>query len=181
MFKKIQVVCALLLHFFLVSAVHAELAVGAQAPDFITDAALGGKAFSFHLAETLKKGPVVLYFYPKAFTSGCTVEAHLFAEATPEFTSLGATVLGMSNDDIETLKKFSVEECRNAFAVGSDSDGKIIKAYDAKMIFGSSVSKRVSYVITPDNKVLYVYSAMGPKEHVKNTLDAVKGWKKMTP
>lgn len=155
----------------------ADLKVGAAAPDFTTEAALGGKAFTFSLAESLKRGPVVVYFYPKAFTSGCTVEARLFAEATPEFTKLGATVIGMSNDDIETLKKFSVEECRNAFAVGSDEEGNIIKAYDAKMIMGTNTAKRVSYVITPDGKIAFVHSAMSPKEHVSSTLDAVKAWK----
>jgi len=181
MLRNIRVLSALLLNLFLVTLVHAELAVGALAPDFTADAAIGGKPFSFKLAEALKKGPVVLFFYPKAFTSGCTVEAHLFAEATPAFAALGATVIGMSNDDIETLKKFSVEECRNAFAVAADPEGETIKAYDVKMIFGSNVSKRVSYVITPDNKVLYVYSAMNPKEHVKKSLEAVQGWKNAAP
>ena len=98
------------------SATLAALAVGAAAPDFTTDAALGGVALKFSLSETLKKGPVVLYFYPKAFTTGCTIEAHNFAEATPKFNALGATVVGISNDDIETLKKFSVEACRDKFA-----------------------------------------------------------------
>ncbi|WP_163361502.1 redoxin domain-containing protein, partial [Enterobacter hormaechei] len=78
----------------------------------------------FHLAEALKQGPVVLYFYPKAFTSGCTVEAHQFAEATEKFKAQGVTVIGMSNDDIDTLKKFSVEACRNKFAVAADAGGK---------------------------------------------------------
>ena len=88
---------------------HAALSVGAPAPDFSTDAAVGGQSFKFKLAEALKQGPVVLYFYPKAFTSGCTVEAHQFAEATDKFKTHGVTVIGMSNDDIDTLKKFSVD------------------------------------------------------------------------
>jgi len=99
----------------------AALAPGDAAPDFDADAAIGGKVFRFSLAQALKKGPVVLYFYPKAFTSGCTVEAHLFAEATPRFEALGATVVGISNDDIDTLKKFSVEACRDKFAVAADA------------------------------------------------------------
>jgi peroxiredoxin Q/BCP len=132
---------------------------------------------SFEWAEALKKGPVVLYFYPKAFTSGCTVEAHLFAEAADEFTKYHTTVIGISNDDIDTLKKFSVEECRNKFSVGADPDGKIIKAYDAKMLPLGNTSRRASYVITPDGKIFYVYSSMSPKEHVTKTMEAVKAWK----
>ena len=99
--------------------VWAALPDGAQAPDFSTDASLAGKTFKFSLAEALKKGPVVLYFYPAAFTPGCTVEAHEFAEATDKFTALGATVIGVSHDPIDKLNKFSVSECRNKFAVAS--------------------------------------------------------------
>jgi len=92
----------------LASPAWAELAPGAQAPDFSAPASLAGKPFTFSLAEALKKGPVVLYFYPKAFTKGCTVEAHNFSEATAEFEAQGATVIGISTDDIETLNRFSV-------------------------------------------------------------------------
>ena len=98
----------------------AALKVGSKAPDFTTQATLGGKPFEFTLAAALKKGPVVLYFYPAAFTKGCTVEAHLFAEATDEFNALGATVIGVSKDDIDTLNRFSVSECRSKFAVAAD-------------------------------------------------------------
>src|SRR3954453_4855752 len=111
----------------------AALKPGDAAPDFTTEAAIGGKEFRFSLADALKKGPVVLYFYPKSFTQGCTVEAHLFAEATPRFAALGATVVGISHDDIATQKKFSTEECRDKFAVGADPDSKIIRSYDAKL------------------------------------------------
>src|ERR1700687_2956892 len=110
---------------------YAALPDGAKAPDFSTDASLAGKEFKFSLADALKKGPVVLYFYPAAFTPGCTVEAHEFAEATAKFTQLGATVIGVSHDDIATLDKFSTSECRNKFAVASDADGGIMKAYDS--------------------------------------------------
>lgn len=167
--------------FLIASSAHALLEVGAAAPLFSADAALAGKVVSFELTAALKKGPVVLYFYPKAFTSGCTVEAHLFAEATDEFEKYNTTVIGISNDDIETLKKFSVEECRNKFSVGSDPDGKVIKAYDAKMLPLGNTSKRVSYVIKPDGKILYVFDAMNPKEHVSKTLEAVKTWKSSQP
>src|SRR5688572_22878786 len=99
----------------------AALPNGTQAPDFTAQASLAGKPFTFSLSEALKQGPVVLYFYPAAFTSGCTIEAHNFAEATDQFKALGATVIGVSNDDIETLHRFSVSEFRNKFGVAADA------------------------------------------------------------
>lgn len=159
----------------------AALAVGAPAPDFTTEAARGGVAFKFSLAETLAKGPVVLYFYPKAFTSGCTIEAHNFAEATPKFNALGATVVGISNDDIETLKKFSVEACRDKFAVAADSGARIMKQYDAALWIKKDMADRISYVISPAGKVLYVYSSLSPDQHVENTLRAVQNWRATLP
>lgn len=155
----------------------AALKPGDAAPDFTTEAALGGKAFRYSLAEALRKGPVVLYFYPKAFTSGCTIEAHNFAEATERYAALGASVVGVSHDDITTLKKFSVEACRNKFPVAADQDSKIMKAYDATLWISPNMADRVSYVISPQGKVLYVYSSLSPDEHVENTLKAVKAWK----
>ena len=154
----------------------AALAVGAIAPDFTAPAALGGKTFTFSLAEALKKGPVVLYFYPKAFTKGCTIEAHNFAEASERFQALGATLIGMSNDDIETLKEFSVKECRNKFAVAADSGARIIKQYDAAMLLFPDRADRISYVISPDGKVIYTYASLSPDNHVENTLKAVRDW-----
>jgi peroxiredoxin len=155
----------------------AALAVGAAAPDFTTDAALGGVVLKFSLSETLKKGPVVLYFYPKAFTAGCTIEAHNFAEATPKFNALGATVVGISNDNIETLKKFSVEACRDKFAVAADSGARIMKQYDAALWMKPDMADRISYVISPEGKVLYVFSSLSPDQHVENTLRAVERWR----
>ena len=156
----------------------AALAVGDAAPDFTVPAALGGKPFSLSLAESLKKGPLVLYFYPKAFTSGCTAEAHEFAEATPAFNALGATVVGMSNDDIATLQKFSVEACRDKFAVAADAGGRVTKQYDASFMRGLEMADRISYVISPQRKVIYVYASADPQEHVKRTLAAVENWKR---
>jgi len=158
----------------------AALAVGAPAPDFTAQAALGGKTFTFSLAEALKKGPVVLYFYPKAFTKGCTIEAHNFAEATEKFQALGATLIGMSNDDIETLKDFSVKECRNKFAVAADAGARIMKQYDAAMFLLPERADRISYVISPEGKVIYVYSSLSPDNHVENTLKAVRDWRAVT-
>ncbi len=154
----------------------AALAPGAHAPDFTTQATLAGKAFQFSLADALKKGPVVLYFYPAAFTPGCTAEAHQFAEATAEFQALGATVIGVSHDDIETLNKFSVTECRNKFAVAADPDQHIMKAYDAVLRMKPTLADRTSYVISPDGKIIYSYTALNPDQHVANTLAAVKKW-----
>jgi thioredoxin-dependent peroxiredoxin len=158
-------------------AAYAGLAAGSKAPDFSAQASLGGKVFSFSLAEALKQGPVVLYFYPAAFTSGCTVEAHEFAEATDKFKALGATVIGVSHDDIETLNKFSVSECRSKFAVAADPDLSIAKSYDATAWFMPGHSDRTSFVIAPDGTVLYSYSALSPDAHVKNTMDALQQWK----
>ena len=157
---------------------HAALAVGAPAPDFTAEAAIGGKPFTFALAEALKKGPVVLYFYPKAFTSGCTVEAHDFAEASGTFAAMGATLIGMSGDNIETLKDFSVRECRNKFAVAADSGGKVMKQYDANLAFLPTTADRISYVISPEGKIAYVYASLSPEHHVENTLKAVEELRK---
>jgi peroxiredoxin len=155
----------------------AALSNGTKAPDFTTQASLGGKEFSFSLAEALKQGPVVLYFYPAAFTKGCTIEAHDFAEATDDFHKLGATVIGMSGDGIDKLNKFSVSECRNKFAVGSATPATIT-AYDVTLPNNPAMSNRTSYVIAPDGKVIFAYSAMDPAGHVNGTMDAVKVWDK---
>ena len=99
---------------------------GATAPDFTARASLGGKEFNYALADELKKGPVVLYFYPAAFTPGCTQEAHEFAEAVDKFAALGASVIGVSADDIDVLSKFSVSECRSKFPVAADAEKDIM-------------------------------------------------------
>jgi peroxiredoxin len=159
----------------LAGPLYAELQPGDQAPPFTTAATLAGQPFTFSLASALQAGPVVLYFYPAAFTKGCTIEAHDFAEATERFKALGATVIGVSHDTIDTLNKFSVSECRNKFAVASDPDLSISKAYDAKIIF-THYSNRTSYVIAPDGKIIYSYSALDPDKHVENTMAAVAKW-----
>jgi len=152
--------------------VAAALPVGSRAPSFITTGAIGGKPFKLDLAEQLRHGPVVLYFYPKAFTKGCTLEAHAFSEAIPDFTKAGARVIGMSADKLDTLKKFSVEECRNAFPVAT-ADKKVIKAYDVAIpVVG--LSNRTSYVIARDGRIVMVHSEMDWKDHVAKSLAAVK-------
>lgn len=155
----------------------AALDVGAPAPDFSTQASLGGKIYTFSLSEALKQGPVVLYFFPAAFTQGCTIEAHNFAEATDDYKSLGATVIGVSTDNIDTLNKFSVSECRGKFAVAADGDGKIMKAYDAVHDKRPEYAQRISYVISPQGKILYEYTDMNPDSHVANTMRALRDWK----
>jgi peroxiredoxin len=155
---------------------HAALKAGDAAPLFTTQAAVGGKPMPLVLSDALRKGPVVLYFFPKAFTSGCTLEAHLFAEATDKFAALGATVVGISHDDIATQVKFSKEECRDKFAVAADPDFAIINAYDAKMAV-VPYADRISYVITPDDKILYSYASLDPAEHVSKTMQAVQDWR----
>jgi peroxiredoxin len=145
----------LLLSCFLIgllpSLAWADLTVGTVAPAFSMKAAQGGAELTFTLSEALKMGPVVVYFYPKSFTSVCTEEAHLFAEAMPEFEALGASVIGISADTIETQRAFSREACRDKFPVGADPEGDIVNTYDVlawkegRNIFAS----RTSYVITP--------------------------------
>jgi peroxiredoxin Q/BCP len=154
----------------------AALPDGTKAPEFSTEASLAGKSFKFSLADALKKGPVVLYFYPAAFTPGCTVEAHEFAEATDKFKALGATVIGVSHDPIEKLNKFSVSECRNKFAVASDADGSVMKNYDAVLERKPEYANRTSYVIAPTGVIIYSYTEMNPEKHVENTMAAVKKW-----
>ena len=154
----------------------AALAPGAKAPDFKARATLGGKEFDASLAMMLKKGPVVVYFYPAAFTSGCTVEAHDFAEAIPEFEKLGAHVIGVSEDGIAKLDKFSVSACQSRFPVAADADGSIAHAYDATLTLLPGHASRTSYAIAPNGTILAAYSAMDPDGHVSRMLDAVKAW-----
>lgn len=165
-----------LLSFSLSQSVLAALKPGDRAPEFSAQASLGGQVSTFSLAEHLKRGPVVLYFYPAAFSKGCTIEAHLFAEAIEQYQALGATVLGVSNDKIDTLNKFSVSECRSKFAVAADTDKKIMQSYDAVMLLKSDYASRISYVIAPDHTIIYEYSDISPDKHVENTLQALRQW-----
>ena len=162
------------------SSASAALDIGDKAPDFTAQAALAGKQYSFSLSQTLAKGPVVLYFFPAAFSSGCSAEAHEFAEATEKFTALGATVIGVSTDDIDTQVKFSTQACQGKFAVASDSTKAVIKSYDAAMMILPDYANRVSYVITPDSSIIYSYQSLNPAKHVTNTLTALRDWEKKT-
>ncbi len=152
----------------------ASLKVGDTAPDFTAPATLGGKEFTFRLKEALKKGPVVVYFYPAAFTKGCTIEAHDFAQAMPDYRAAGASVMGVSHDNIVTLDKFSVSECQSKFPVAADRDRRIMKSYDAALGILTPYADRTSYVVAPNGKIAFVYSSLNPDQHVAGTLKAVR-------
>ena len=158
----------------------AALDVGEKAPDFAIDASLGGNVFTFKLGEELRKGPVVLYFFPAAFSVGCTIEAHEFAEATDQYKALGASIIGVSHDDLGTLKRFSVTECRSKFPVGADADQSVSKSYDSVLSFKPEYANRTSYVIAPNGTIVYQYTSLNPFKHVSNTMNALKAWKPTT-
>lgn len=160
---------------------HAALKPGVAAPDFSVPAAIGGKDFQFSLSESLKKGPVVLYFYPKSFTRGCTIEAHEFAEGHDKFVAAGASLIGVSGDTIEVQREFSTKECGDKFPIGSDPSFSVINAYDAKRLkpsaSGDTVADRISYVILPDGKVAFALIDSNPIKHVESTLEFVRKWR----
>jgi peroxiredoxin len=154
----------------------AALQPGDAAPDFTVQAAEGGKEFTFSLAQALKKGPVVLYFYPKSFTKVCTAEAHEFAENIAHFATAGASVIGLSADTIGVQREFSTKECRDKFPVGADPSLSVIKAYDA-MFSGRALANRISYVISPEGKIVSSYTDPGAEKHIENALSAVRRWR----
>jgi len=160
-----------------VTGAQAALAVGAQAPDFTTRGALAGRVFRLHLAEQLRRGPVVLYFFPAAFTPGCTAEAREFAERMDEFKAAGATVIGMSADPVDKLARFSTEECRDKFAVAS-AGPRIVHDYEVALASDNpnlqGRTDRTSYVISQAGRIVYAHSAMDYRDHVSNTLAAVR-------
>ena len=161
----------------LAAPIEAALPVGSQAPDFQTTGALAGKPFKLHLKDQLRHGPLVLYFYPKAFTQGCTLEAKAFADAMPEFRKAGARVVGMSADDLTTLKRFSTEACRSQFPVATASPATI-KAYDVVLKQKPELTDRTSYVIHRNGKIVMVHSELDWKDHVAKTLAAVRALKR---
>lgn len=162
------------------SSASAALDVGEKAPDFTVQAALAGVKYEFSLTQALAKGPVVLYFFPAAFSIGCSAEAHEFAESIDKFEALGASVIGVSTDDIDTQVKFSMQACQGKFAVAADSTKTVIKAYDAAMMILPDYANRVSYVIAPDKSILYNYQSLNPSKHVEKTLAALHEWVKAT-
>jgi len=161
---------------FAITPATAALKAGAKAPDFATTGAVGGKEFKLHLADQLKKGPVVLYFFPKAFTSGCTAEAHAFSAAIGDFKKAGAQVVGMSADNLATLHDFSTKECRSAFPVATATP-EIQKEYDVAWAAHPGITTRTSYVIAKDGKIAMVHDDLDFSQHVAKTLAAVKALK----
>ena len=154
----------------------AALKVGERAPDFTTTGAVGGKEFKLDLKKQLKKGPVVLYFFPKAFTSGCTAEAHAFSSSIGEFKKAGAQVIGMSGDDLKTLHDFSTKECRSAFPVATATP-EIQKEYDVAWAAHPGITTRTSYVIDRSGKIVMVHDDLDFSQHVSKTLAAVEALK----
>ena len=159
------------------AAAHPALPTGQVAPDFSTSGALAGRPFSFNLRRALRSGPVVLYFFPRSFTQGCTLEAHAFSEAAPDFRRAGAQVIGLSADHYDLLRRFSLEACRSAFPVGMAS-ASIIRDYGVAFSpQRANITNRTSYVIAPDGRIIYAYSDLDWRNHVTNTLQAVREWR----
>ena len=171
----------------------AAIEQGASAPDFKTQASLAGKEFTYSLKDALKKGPVVVYFYPSAYTGGCNIQAHTFAENMDKFKAAGATVIGVSLDKIATLNEFSADPdyCAGKLPVASDADGKIAKSYDLKVgdarpgmknTKGQDIdhgfTERTTFVVTPDGKVAATIGGVKPDENVMKALETVQGLKK---
>jgi thioredoxin-dependent peroxiredoxin len=167
----------------------AALKEGAKAPEFTAPASLAGKEFSFALKDALKKGPVVVYFYPAAFTGGCNTQAHAFSENSDKFAAAGARIIGVSLDKIATLNQFSADPqyCAGKIPVASDEDGKIAKSYDLQVReakpgakntrgdeIGHGFAERTTFVVTPDGKVAATIGNLSPAENVAKALEAVQ-------
>jgi thioredoxin-dependent peroxiredoxin len=167
----------------------AALKAGDAAPQFSTQASLAGKAFDYSLADALKKGPVVVYFYPSAFTEGCNVEAHTFSERRKDFDAAGATIIGVSLDSISRLNAFSADPkyCAGKIAVASDADGSIVKSYQLKVqnapepvkdsrgvTIDHGFAERTTFVVSPDGKIHAVIGGMAPAAHVEAALKSVQ-------
>ncbi len=154
----------------------AALKVGASAPDFTAPAYQAGEPFTFKLADALKQGPVVVYFFPAAHTKGCNLEAHLFSQAMDHFKALHTTVIGVTAGNTDQLADFSkeTEHCAGKFPVAADAGVKIAKEYDAVLALKPSWSNRTSYVIVPPGRIIFTYTNLDPNDHVKQTLLAVQ-------
>lgn len=167
----------------------AALKEGDKAPDFTTQASLDGKAYTFSLKDTLKKGPVVVYFYPSAYTGGCNVQAHTFAQKYEKFAAAGATVVGVSLDNIERLNDFSADPdyCAGKVSVASDIEGKISKSYELsirdavpgkKDTRGKDINhgyaERTTFVVTQDGRIAATIGGIKPADNVEKALEVVQ-------
>ena len=171
----------------------AALKEGDKAPEFKAPASMAGKEFHFDLKHALKKGPVVVYFYPAAYTGGCNIEAHTYSENSDKFAAAGASIIGVSLDKIDRLNKFSADPqyCAGKIPVASDEGGKIAKSYDLKVAdekkgaktttgeeIGHGFAERTTFVVTPDGKVSAVVGGVSPADNVQKALEAVQKLKK---
>jgi peroxiredoxin Q/BCP len=174
----------------------AALKEGDPAPAFKAPASLAGKEFTFALKDALKKGPVVVYFYPAAFTGGCNIQAHTFSENSDKFKEAGASIVGVSLDKIGTLNQFSADPqyCAGKIPVASDADGKIAKSYDLQVREGKpgfkntrgdeidhGFAERTTFIVTPDGKVAATIGNMAPADNVAKALETVQGLKSGKP
>jgi peroxiredoxin len=174
----------------------AALKVGDTAPDFTATASLGGKDSTFNLYAALKKGPAVVYFYPSAYTQGCDLEAHTFAESADKFTSANSTIIGVSADNLDRLNQFSADPnfCAGKFSIASDEKLDIAKSYNlqvsearagAKDVRGADIGhgfiERITFVVGKDHKILSVMSSaqdkLSPDQHVDKSLEMVQKMK----
>jgi thioredoxin-dependent peroxiredoxin len=175
---------------------YAALQEHEAAPDFHAQASLAGKTFTFSLKEALKKGPVVVYFYPSAYTRGCNLQAHTFAVNHDKFAATGASIIGVSLDSIARLNEFSADPdyCAGKIAVASDPDGKIANAYgltvkeaaagrkDTRGIdIDHGFAERTTFIVTSDDKITAIIGGVAPDENVQKALDAVKGLAAVKP
>ena len=167
----------------------AALKEGDTAPDFKTQASLAGKAFTFSLKDALKKGPVVVYFYPSAYTGGCNIQAHTFAVNSDKFKAAGATIIGVSLDSIERLNDFSADPqyCAGKFPTASDADGAISKSFELKVAdahpgakdtrgveIGHGFAERTTFVVTSDGKIAATIGGLAPADNVDKALAEVQ-------
>jgi peroxiredoxin len=167
----------------------AALQQGETAPDFTATGMVGGKQFTFKLSDELKKGPVVMYFFPAAFTAGCTAETKAFADEVDQFKAAGATLVGLTAgaamadgkmvnavDNLDRLAEFSKEHCRDKFPIAAVS-ADTVKAYNVALSARPDWTDRTSFVVAPDGKILLSHTDMKPMSHIESTLEAVKAWK----
>lgn len=183
--RLISIVPALLLAF----SATAALQTGATAPDFQVPAALDGKKFSFSLRQALQRGPVVVYFYPSAYTGGCNLQAHTFAENHEKFAAAGASIIGVSLDSIERLAEFSAdpEYCAGKIPVASDVSGSVARSYELSIReaaagkkdtrgaeIGHGFAERTTFIVTPDGKIAATVSGLSPRENVAKSLEIVE-------
>ncbi|MDH4386464.1 MAG: peroxiredoxin [Caulobacter sp.] len=176
--RRIAIASAFAMACSLVAApAFSALAVGARAPDFTLSGFKAGAPITYSLAEARKKGPVVVYFFPAAFTGGCDLEAHLFAEAADDYAKAGATIIGVTAGSLDRLAEFSAdnERCSGKFPVAADPGARIAKLWKSTLPAG--ISNRTSFVIAPSGQVLFVHSDLNPREHVALTLAAVRKFK----